>query len=435
MSKENILTEIKNKYLIIFFSLIVFLNHVNYLRINILDNIVFIPRLLMVIFIIIFLIYIYNSFILNNSKLEKKNLVYFLLFYFQALISLFIFNNDFFDDKKDLSLLFYFSYDFFKYSFIYFFFCIVGLNLINYKNFFIQFKIYFSLSFIFIIFGFFLVLFYNLNDYELIQRVFYYDDFAIVGNRFYSVFGEPRDASVFLITNLCILILLYRYLPYNFKLQIYPLFVLLIFLSIFSFFFTKSFASIVGLILGAFFFSIYFIKDYFLKKNILFNLFVLIILLISLFFVYLIISKIGRVGEYISDVLILLNNPDADIEKLRISLQSKDVVPLLKYAGYFSNFELKNILFGNGTLSSYYLGELEFAHPHSFLSRVLFDNGLFGFGVLTLFVFSVLDDDSRLIDKFLLSMSYGSFLAVHSSSLYILLMFLIYIKKSKKILN
>ena len=72
MSKENILVKIKNKYLILIFSLIVFLNQVNYLRINILDNIIFIPRLLMVIFIIIFVIHIYNSLILNNFKFEKK---------------------------------------------------------------------------------------------------------------------------------------------------------------------------------------------------------------------------------------------------------------------------------------------------------------------------------------------------------------------------
>ena len=435
MSKENILTKIENKYLIIFFSLIVFSNQINYLRINILDNIIFIPRLLMVIFVITFAIYIYNSFVLNNFKIEKKNFFYFLLFYFQALISLFIFNNDFFDNKIDLKILFYFSYDFLKYLFIYTFFCIIGLNLINYKNFFIQFKIYFSLSFIFIIFGFFLILFYNLNDYELIQRVFYYDDFSIVGNRFYSVFGEPRDASVFLTINLCILILLYRYLPYNFKLKIYPFFVLLIFLSIFSFFLTKSFAAIVGLILGVIFFLIYFIKDYLIKKNILLNLFILIFLFISLFFIYFLISKIGRVNEYLNDVLILLNSPNTEIENLRIGLQSKDVVPLLKYVSYFSNLEVKNILFGNGTISSYYLGEHEFAHPHSFLSRVLYDNGLIGFTVLTLFVFSVLNNDSKLIDKFLLCMSYGSFLAVHSSFLFILLMFLIYIKDTKKFLN
>ena len=132
MSKENILVKIKNKYLILIFSLIVFLNQVNYLRINILDNIIFIPRLLMVIFITIFVIHIYNSLILNNFKLEKKNLLYFLLFYFQALISLLIFN-----DEINLKILFYFSYDFLKYLFIYIFFCIIGLNLINYKNFFI----------------------------------------------------------------------------------------------------------------------------------------------------------------------------------------------------------------------------------------------------------------------------------------------------------
>lgn len=426
MSKENILVKIQNKYLILFFSLIVFLNQVNYLRINILDNIIFIPRLLMVIFITIFVIHIYNSLILNNFKLEKKNLLYFLLFYFQALISLLIFN-----DEINLKILFYFSYDFLKYLFIYIFFCIIGLNLINYKNFFIQFKIYFSLSFISIIFGFFLILFYNLNDYELIQRVFYYDDFSVVGNRFYSFFGEPRDASVFLIINLCILILLYRYLPYNFKLKIYPFFVLLILLSIFSFFLTKSFAAIVGLILGTIFFLFFFIKDYLLKRKFLLNIFFFIILLFFLYFVYLIISQIGRVNEYLSDVLILLNNPDTAIENLRIGLQSKDVVPLLKYVSYFSNFDLKNILFGSGTLSSYYIGDHEFAHPHSFLSRVLYDNGLIGFSVLTLFVFSVLNDDSKLIDKFLLCMAYGSFLAVHSSFLYIFLMFLIYIKKTK----
>ena len=131
----------------------------------------------------------------------------------------------------------------------------------------------------------------------------------------------------------------------------------------------------------------------------------------------------------------MLNSPNTEIENLRIGLQSKDVVPLLKYVSYFSNLEVKNILFGNGTISSYYLGEHEFAHPHSFLSRVLYDNGLIGFTVLTLFVFSVLNNDSKLIDKFLLCMSYGSFLAVHSSFLFILLMFLIYIKDTKKFLN
>ena len=169
-----------------------------------------------------------------------------------------------------------------------------------------------------------------------------------------------------------------------------------------------------------------------IKKSVeLRNIFLKIVLLSILILIFLIpLFLSDRISDYFSQIYILIKNSSTEIETLRIGSQTKDLMPLLKFAGYIINLEIKYIIFGNGSLSSYYFGAHEFAHPHSFLTRIFFDNGILGFMIYSLFIFSALNKNSNLLEKFTLSFAYGSFLSVHSSFLFVFLMILMYFKKT-----
>jgi len=99
--------------------------------------------------------------------------------------------------------------------------------------------------------------------------------------------------------------------------------------------------------------------------------------------------------------------------------------------------DILRILFGNGSYTSYYVESVstfhntsDFVAPHSFISRILYDNGLIGMLILTTFVFSSLKKDSDLADKISLSFCFAGFLALNSTFLFILLMFNLYFKKT-----
>lgn len=434
MYKKFNLNKFENSYLIIIFTLLAIFNQINYLRFEFNEYIIFLPRVLILLFLMLFSVKIFEVLKINNFFIHKKNFFYFLIFYLQSFLSLVFFNNDFPNENKETSLSFIntFSYDFLKYFSIYIFFCFFGVNLLNKKNLIIFFKINLSFSYIIVFIGYFFFIFYFLNDYEIIERVFYYNDPSVVGYRFYSLLGEPRDASVYLLTNCFLIVVLFKNLTIDQKKKFYPYVFVIIFLSIIAFFLTKSFSGIVAIILGFLLFLFFLIIDFFRttnKKKIKNIFFKITLLLIIILFFLMMFSLSNRISNYFSNIYLLITNSSLEIENLRIGSQKKDLMPLLKFAGDLINLEIKNIIFGNGSLSSYYFNSYEFSHPHSFLSRIIFDNGIIGFLIFSLFIYSVLDKKSDLLEKLLLSFAYGSFLSVHSTFLFVFLMIMIYLKK------
>ena len=430
MPNQNILNHIKENSLIISFSFLIILSQLNYFRFKIIDFVVFLPRILCLFFLIFFFYKIINI-LFKNFKLDKKNCIYFFLFFFQVFLSLIFINKDFLTSDLTSRLIFTFIYDIIKFFFIYIFFCIIGSNLINKENLLLVFKIMLSLSYLVILFGFILFIFFHYTHFDLIQRVFYYDDASSVGHRFYSLFGEPRNAALFLITNMSILIIIYQNFEKKIKLELYPYIILFMILSLIAFFYTKSFSAIIGLLFG---FGVIFLlliqQLIFKKKSFKFylKLILFIFLLIGFFSIML---QIDRVLDYANQIklYVLFNNNNADD---RLEAQFKDVLPIVEYINYLINLEYTKILIGNGSYSSYYFNDYEFANPHSFLARVIYDNGLIGLSLLSLFIFSSLSKNCNFIDKITLSFVYGSFLAINSTFIFTFLMFVISIKKIKE---
>ena len=68
------------------------------------------------------------------------------------------------------------------------------MNLIENSNLKLLFKVILILSYTIILLGLFFLLYYFITEKELINRLFYYNDFSVVGMRFFSLFGEPRNA-------------------------------------------------------------------------------------------------------------------------------------------------------------------------------------------------------------------------------------------------
>jgi len=429
MSNQNILNHIKENSLIISFSFLIILNQLNYFRFKIIDFVVFLPRILCLFFLIFFFYKIINI-LFKNFKFDKKNFIYFFLFFFQVFLSLIFINEKFLSSDLTSRLIFAFIYDIIKFFFIYIFFCIIGSNLINKKNLLLVFKIMLSLSYLVILFGFIVFIFFHYSFFDLIQRVFYYDDPSVVGYRFYSLFGEPRNAALFLITNMSILILIYQNFEKKIKLELYPYIILFMILSLIAFYYTKSFSAIVGLLFGFGMIFFLLIQQLILKKKsfkFYLNLILFIFLLIGFFSIML---QIDRVLDYTNQLKsFVFDNHKADN---RLAAQFKDVLPIVEYMKYLTNLEYTKILIGNGSYSSYYFNDYEFANPHSFLARVIYDNGLIGLSLFSLFIFSSLSKNCNFIDKIILSFVYGSFLAINSTFIFTFVMFVISIKNIKE---
>lgn len=428
MFSKDILNHIKKNSLIISFSFLIILSQLNYLRFKINDFVIFLPRILC----LFFLIFFFNKIIeilFKNFKFDKKNFIYLNLFFFYIFLSLIFINKDFLSSNLTQRLFLSYIYDIIKFFFIYIFFCIIGLNLISKKNLLLIFKIILSLSYIVVFFGFFLFIFFHYTFFDLIERVFYYNDPSSVGYRFYSLFGEPRNASLFLITNISILILIYKNFEKKIKIDLFPYLFFFILLALIAIFLTKSFSAILAILFSCILIFLFFIQKIIRDQNsIKFYLnFILFIFLIFGLFIFLLQNE--RTLDYANQLkgLIFYNQKAGD----RLFNQFKDVLPILEYMKFLVNLEFSQILFGNGSYSSYYFNDYEYANPHSFLTRVIYDNGLIGLYLFSLFVFSSLNKNSSFIDKVLLSLVYGSFLAVNSTFIFTFIMFMLCFKNFK----
>ena len=433
---------LKNKadIFLVIFGIIIISNELNYFRFQIFENIIFAPRILM----LLFLIYVFISLPdrkLKNIIIVKENLIYFLIFFTYIFFSLVLFNEYFFSEYfiKFSKIL---IYDLIKYFFLYIFFCIIGLNLIENANLKLLFKVILILSCAIILIGLFFLLYYFITEEELISRLFYYNDFSIVGLRFYSLFGEPRNASVTLISLVCLSIIIFKNLKIYQKKQFWPWVFILFLLSMFSFFMTKSFTGLLTLIIGIFLSIIMILIHEIKKKN--FNRLFLFILIFFIFLILVSITfyNVGRFYEYLLEFIrifkILFNtgieNTVLDLKtrlrtQTRLYAQLKDVMPVLTYISYILELDISKIIFGNGSYASYFVETKDFVAPHSFISRILYDNGFIGILLLTIFVFSSLKKESDIIDKLCLSFAFAGFLALNSTFLFILLMFNLYFKK------
>ena len=90
---------LKNKadIFIVIFGIIIISNELNYFRFQIFENIIFAPRILM----LLFLIYVFISLPdrkLKNIIIVKENLIYFLIFFTYIFFSLVLFNEYFFQN-------------------------------------------------------------------------------------------------------------------------------------------------------------------------------------------------------------------------------------------------------------------------------------------------------------------------------------------------
>ena len=437
--KINFLKNKANIFIVIF-GIIIISNELNYFRFQIFENILFAPRILMLLFLIYVLISLPDRKI-KNIIIVKENLFYFLIFFIYIFFSLILFNEYFFSEYfiKFSKIL---IYDLFKYFFLYIFFCVIGLNLIENSNLKLLFKVILILSYTIILLGLFFLLYYFITEKELINRLFYYNDFSVVGMRFFSLFGEPRNASVTLISLICLSILIFKNLQINLKKQFWPWVFILIILSIFSFFMTKSFTGLLTLIIGVFLSMIVLLIHGIQKKKLIRFLLFTLVFLVFLTLVSIILYNVGRFTEYLFEFIrifkILFNtgieNTVIDLKtrlrtQTRLYAQLKDVLPVLTYFSYILELDILKIIFGNGSYASYFVESKDFVAPHSFLSRILYDNGLIGILLLTIFVFSSLRKESDIGDKLSLTFAFAGFLALNSTFLFILLMFNLYFKK------
>ena len=410
----------KNNWLILSYILILLSLFLYHFRVRIFDDVVFFPVILMLSFIIIYFLNYVDDF--RNLYIKKNNLIYLILFFIYLIINLLCFNKEF--NFTDNSNIFYKLYlkDLIKYFSYYFFFCIIGPIIIA-KNKLIFFKLLLTFTIILISFGMFMIIYYNFVGHDLIQRLFYYKDASVVGARFYSLFGEPRDATVALVTIISMIIILFKNFDKKIKLKYINYVFITAILSIIALFSTKSATLLLIIIFSSLIILIFII---FLKVSRQQLIILFMTITLFSFFSFLAIYFFPRLNgyflEFINLTKFLFNNTNSldmsiinnNFANTRLIAQIKDVYPILKYLEGVRDFEYLKILFGNGTYASFTLNTNDFIQPHSNLSRFLYDNGIVGIGLLTLFFYSTLTFKKNFYDIVLLSLVFSGFLALNS---------------------
>lgn len=441
MFKKIDLKSTNNISFVTFFGLVVFINELNYFRFSILESVIFLPRLIMILFLIYVFFYIKDK-DLKNFKFDKKNVYLFILFYTYITLSFIIFNRLLYNPELSVNFIKIYIYDLVKYFFIYIFYCLIGVNLIKNYNLIHIFKIFLLISFVTIACGLFFMFFYKFTGFELIKRLFYYNDPGVVGFRFFSFFGEPRNASVAMLSITALSIIFIQNLDKKSRQNYFVWVYILCILAMLCFFLTKSFTGILALIISLGLSFLIILHHIYKSKIINYIVPITLITAFSIIAIYLI-ANLDRSAEYLVEInnylkivfekgtdeaLFLLS--DQLRTQTRLGSQMKDVFPILNYIGYLIELDFVKILFGNGSFASYYVNAKDFVAPHSYLARLLFDNGVIGLILLTLFVFSSITKNSSLIDKIVICFSYGGFLSLNSTFLFIIIMFNLYFKST-----
>lgn len=333
-------------------------------------------------FIFFFLYIILNRRFLLNKKIFFQ-LKYLFIFTFIIIISIIygIIFGSYENNENDINVFLRPFINFLVFLYYSIYFLVLPSIIINSKKA-LQYFFYISKNVIlFVIITGFIDVFFNLFGIDIIPRHLVDSYWVTAGLRFHGILGEPRDAFVYLVYSLALLALI-SFINKE-KMMSYT------FLSIilFSLALTQSVSGIVGLIIGLLL-IIYYTKLLNLK-----NIFYLIgIILFSIFVIYTSIKYSTRLEMYFSEFQKIFYNLENKIITDLIQVQSPDIVPVWLFYNHIINFEIYNILFGNGFSSSSFsintfLGEEQTVNnPRSQLARILYETGAIGLYVYITFL-------------------------------------------------
>ena len=261
---------------------------------------------------------------------------------------------------------------------------------------------------------------YALTGIDLIARHFF--DGVGVGARFHGFAGEPRQAAVYLMFSLAVLHLECIFTRTKFKnfyyLLIAPAFLLTM--------------SVTGILMLAIFFglsSLYFLRDIFSKRTLIFFVSSTLTIIAGYFFV----TSIERFQDYIKafDDLFFLLDSGAELPLL-IRVQIGEIAPVFEMFSMARDGNFLPVIFGSGlgsvpvTLYGF-LGNMDgWGNPNSQIIRILFETGLLGLLVYCLafiypikFLTSHLSDQESRIIYLSMMLVLAANLALRSSTLLI----------------
>lgn len=229
-----------------------------------------------------------------------------------------------------------------------------------------------------LVFGF-IDLWFSLLGGDLIKR--HIGESIDVGFRFHSFAGEPRDAFVYLIFGGLILII-YNANFVEIKFKKTTLIIIIVALML-----TQSFSGIFGIFIGGVLALCYFILNLNRKAFYFMGISLAISYLIFYFSQYSV-----RIGMYVDSLSGLYNLLKTGQElPYLLKVQSVNFLPVWGLYNKLLDYNLIQFMFGSGFSSSAYynmnyIGDLSFTNPHSQITRLLYEGGIFGTILYLLFL-------------------------------------------------
>ena len=311
----------------------------------------FIQYLCLIIFATFFGALIFNSYertFGNLVTLDKQNTPFLKSWYFRPIFDCFL-------------LIYYYFY--FIFLTTYFFKSYLTLKYF-FKKFFLVFNIFLLLGFIDIIKAYF-------TGSALIKR--HLGEDTDVGFRFHSFAGEPRDAFVFLLYSICLIMI---YNEFYVKTKNHKI----LLLSFIALILTQSVSGILGILIGFAFTLFYFLRK--LKTS---AFYILGVVILTTIILILLIPYSPRIILYQEGFSELFDYLESGLDLPYILLiQSVNFLPIWGLYLKLKDLNLFQIFFGSGFSSSAYfnmnyIGDESYSNPNSQFTRLIFESGIFGF--------------------------------------------------------
>ena len=311
----------------------------------------FIQYLCLIIFATFFGALIFNSYertFANLVTLDKQNTPFLKSWYFRPIFDCFL-------------LIYYYFY--FIFLTTYFFKSYLTLKYF-FKKFFLVFNIFLLLGFIDIIKAYF-------TGSALIKR--HLGEDTDVGFRFHSFAGEPRDAFVFLLYSICLIMI---YNEFYVKTKNHKI----LLLSFIALILTQSVSGILGILIGFAFTLFYFLRK--LKTS---AFYILGVVILTTIILILLIPYSPRIILYQEGFSELFDYLESGVDLPYILLiQSVNFLPIWGLYVKLKDLNLFQIFFGSGFSSSAYfnmnyIADESYSNPNSQFTRLIFESGIFGF--------------------------------------------------------
>jgi len=235
----------------------------------------------------------------------------------------------------------------------------------------------------------------NVLGFDIIPRHLVDSSWITVGLRFHSIAGEPRDAFVYLMFAISLL-LLKAIIKEDNKLGIGSLLVIMGCLIL-----TQAFSGMVGILFGIILLVVF--TKISLKNFIAF----LSVMFVSVLIGYIAVKYSLRIHRYY-DMVLSLPNVMQNVAELPMIVknQSPDLVPLWLYLNSLFDFDLYTILFGSGIGSSSFAMNNFMGHnvavvdnPRGQLTRLIFESGVIGLYVYLLVLIKPIKHFTVIINK------------------------------------